>query len=109
MIDEVVRGAQARARGRDEDPATATWRLATRNRRRYGGYTVHLGVLVMAIGVAVSSGLSIDRTVTLAPGESAEIGGYTIIHRRLVVEPLPNDPRVIETRAEVDLRGPAVG
>ena len=62
---------------------------------------MHLGVLVMAIGVAVSSGLSIDRIVTLAPGETAEIGGYAITHERLVVEPLATDSRVIETRAEV--------
>ena len=109
MVDEVVRGARSRARGRGEDPATATWRLATRNRRRYGGYAVHLGVLVMAIGVAVSSGLSIDRTVTLAPGETAEIGGYAITHERLVVEPLATDSRVIETRAEVAYAGPQSG
>jgi len=109
LLDEVRRGAAARARGRDEDPATATWRLATRNRRRYGGYTVHLGVLVMAVGVAVSSGLAIDRTVTLAPGESAEIGAYRITHERLVVEPLAEDARVIETRAEVTYAGPQSG
>jgi cytochrome c-type biogenesis protein CcmF len=109
MVDEVVRGARARARGRGEDPATATWRLATRNRRRYGGYTVHVGVLVMAVGVAVSSGLSIDRTVTLAPGETATIAGYTLTHQRLVVEPLANDPRVVETRADVSYAGPQSG
>ncbi|MDQ2689814.1 MAG: heme lyase CcmF/NrfE family subunit [Chloroflexota bacterium] len=109
MVEEVARGAGARARGRDEDPATATWRLATRNRRRYGGYAVHLGVLVMAVAVAVSSGLAIDRTVTLAPGESAAIGGYEITHRQLVVEPLVDDPRVIETRAEVSYAGAQSG
>jgi cytochrome c-type biogenesis protein CcmF len=109
MLDEIVRGARARSRSRGEDPATATWRLATRNRRRYGGYVVHLGVLVMAVGVAVSSGLSVDATVTLAPGESATIGGYTVTHRRLVVEPLASDARVIETRAEVTYDGPQSG
>jgi cytochrome c-type biogenesis protein CcmF len=109
MVDEVVRGARARARGRGEDPATATWRLTTRNRRRYGGYLVHLGVLVMAVGVAVSSGLATDRTVTLAPGESATVGAYRVTHQRLVVEPLPDDARVIETRAEVTFDGPQSG
>jgi len=109
MLDEVLRGARARARGRGEDAATATWRLTTRNRRRYGGYAVHLGVLVMAIGVAVSSGMAIDRTVTLAPGESAEIGEYVVTHRALVVAPLPDDARVIETRAEVTYAGPQSG
>ena len=109
MLDEVIRGARARARGRGEDPATATWRLTTRNRRRYGGYAVHLGVLVMAVGVAVSSGLATDRTLTLAPGESGTVGAYQITHQRLVVEPLPDDARVIETRAEVTFDGPQSG
>ncbi len=109
LIDEIVRGARARHRSRGEAPPTAAWRLATRNRRRYGGYAVHLGVLVMAVGVAVSSGLAVDRTVTLQPGESATIGPYTVTHERLVVEPLANDARVIETRAEVRYEGPQEG
>ena len=109
MVDEVVRGSRSRARGRNEDPATAAWRLTTRNRRRYGGYGVHLGVLVMAIAIAVSSGLSTDRTITLAPGESASVGAYQITHEALVVEPLADDARVIETRAEVTYAGPQSG
>jgi cytochrome c-type biogenesis protein CcmF len=109
MLDEIRRGAVARSHGRGEGPATATWRLATRNRRRYGGYAVHLGVLVMAVGVAVSSGLAVDRTVTLSPGESAEIGAYRITHDRLVVGPLADDAGVIETRAEVTYEGPQSG
>lgn len=109
MVEEVWRGADARRRGRGEDPATATWRLATRNRRRYGGYIVHLGILVMAVAVAVSSALAIDRTVTLAPGESATIGPFDVTHERLVVEPLADDNRVIETRAELRYDGPRSG
>jgi cytochrome c-type biogenesis protein CcmF len=109
MVEEVIRGARARARGRDEDPVSAAWRLTTRNRRRYGGYGVHLGVLVMAIAIAVSSGLATDRTISLAPGESASVGAYRISHERLVVEPLADDPRVIETRAEVTYAGPQAG
>jgi cytochrome c-type biogenesis protein CcmF len=109
MIDEVVRGARARARSRDENAATATWRLTTRNRRRYGGYAVHTGVLVMAVAVAISSGLAIDRTVTLAPGETATIGAYEITHDELVIEPLADDARVMETRAEVTYDGPQSG
>jgi cytochrome c-type biogenesis protein CcmF len=59
--------------------------------------------------VAVSSGLSVDATVTLDPGESASIGPYTVTHDRLVVEPLANDARVVETRAEVSYAGPQSG
>jgi cytochrome c-type biogenesis protein CcmF len=66
-------------------------------------------VLVMAVAVAASSGLAVDRTATLRPGESATIGPYTVTHDRLVVEPLANDARVIETRAEVSYAGPQSG
>jgi cytochrome c-type biogenesis protein CcmF len=109
MIQEVVRGARARAAGRGENPVTATWRLTTRNRRRYGGYTVHIGILVMAVAVAISSGLAQDVTVTIEPGETARIGGYELRHERLAVEPLPDDARVIETRAELTVSGPQDG
>ena len=109
MLEEVVRGIAARRRARGEPVPSASWRLLSRNRRRYGGYTVHLGVLVMAVGVAVSSGLATDRTVTLQPGETATIGAYRITHDRLVVEALAEDPRVIETRAEVRYAGPQSG
>jgi cytochrome c-type biogenesis protein CcmF len=109
MVDEVIRGARSRSRGRGEDPLTATWRLTTRNRRRYGGYAVHVGVLVMAVAVAISSGLATDATVTIAPGETARIGAYQIRHERLVVEPLADDARVIETRAELTYTGPQIG
>ncbi|MGZ8482148.1 MAG: cytochrome c-type biogenesis CcmF C-terminal domain-containing protein [Candidatus Limnocylindria bacterium] len=70
---------------------------------------MHLGVLVMAVAVAISSGLSSDVTVTVAPGETARIGPYDVRHDRLVVEPLRDDPRVIETRAELTLSGPQSG
>ncbi len=109
MVDEVVRGARARARGRSEDPATATWRLATRNRRRYGGYLVHAGVLVMAVAVAISSGLSSQTSATLRPGESVRLAGYLLTYDRLVVGPLAADPRVTEARAELTYSGSQSG
>jgi cytochrome c-type biogenesis protein CcmF len=109
MGDEVVRGARARARSRDENPPLAVWRLATRNRRRYGGYLVHAGVCVMAVAVAVSATLASDVTATLESGESASLGAYTVSYDSLVIEPLPDDPRVTETRAELTLSGPQSG
>jgi cytochrome c-type biogenesis protein CcmF len=109
MVDEFVRGSRSRGRRRAESPPVAAWRLATRNRRRYGGYAVHVGVLVMAIGVAVSSTLGVDVTRTLAPGEELQVAGYTVRFERLVVEPLAADPAVTEARAEVAFHGDATG
>jgi cytochrome c-type biogenesis protein CcmF len=107
--DEIARGARARAEARSENAPIAVWRLATRNRRRYGGYAVHLGICVMAVGIAVSSGLASETTMTLAPGQSARLGGYSITNQRLTVEPLASDVRVTETRAEVGFSGPQSG
>ncbi len=109
LVGEVVRASQGRARASGEGPLRAAWGVATRNRRRYGGYLAHLGVLVAAIAVAVSATGAVDATAVLAPGESAQLGAYTVTHRELIREPLASDPRVFETRAEVDVTGPQTG
>jgi cytochrome c-type biogenesis protein CcmF len=109
MGDEVVRGARARRRSRGEALPLAVVRLATRNRRRYGGYLAHVGICVMAVAIAVSATLGIDATATLKPGERMSIGAYTVTYDRLVSAPLPDDPRVVETRAELTLAGPQSG
>ncbi len=109
MGEEVVRGARARASGRGEAPPTAAWRLATRNRRRYGGYLVHAGICVMAIAIAVSATMGIEATATLRPGDEMTVGPYRLRHERLVIEPLASDPRVRETRAELMISGPQPG
>jgi cytochrome c-type biogenesis protein CcmF len=83
--------------------------LATRNRRRYGGYLAHLGICVMAVAIAVSATLGSERTSTLRPGETMTLGAYSLTYNRLVTEPLASDPRVIETRAELTLAGPQSG
>jgi cytochrome c-type biogenesis protein CcmF len=80
--------------------------VATRNRRRYGGYLAHAGVLVAAVAVAVSATQAVDITAILAPGESAQVADYTVTHHDLVREPLASDPRVLETRAELAVSGP---
>jgi cytochrome c-type biogenesis protein CcmF len=109
MGDEVVRGARSRARSRGEAAPVAVVRLATRNRRRYGGYLAHVGICVMAVAIAVSATLGSDRTATLLPGETLTLGAYTITYDQLVRERLASDPRVIETRAELTLAGPQSG
>jgi cytochrome c-type biogenesis protein CcmF len=109
MGDEVLRGARSRARGRDESLPVAVVRLATRNRRRYGGYLAHAGICVMSVAIAVSATLGTDRVATLHEGGTLTLGAYTLTYDRLVVEPLASDVRVTETRAELTLAGPQSG
>jgi cytochrome c-type biogenesis protein CcmF len=56
-------------------------RLVGRNRRRYGGYLVHVAVLLFAIGVAGSSAYQTVRERGLQPGQSMEVAGYTLTYR----------------------------
>jgi cytochrome c-type biogenesis protein CcmF len=63
----------------------------------------------MAVAIAVSATLGTDVTATLRPGEELTLGAYRLRHDRLVVEPLADDPRVLETRAELTLSGPQSG
>jgi cytochrome c-type biogenesis protein CcmF len=58
-------------------------KLVGRNRRRYGGYLVHVAVLMFAIGVAGSSAYQTVRERGLRPGQTMEVSGYTLTYRRL--------------------------
>jgi cytochrome c-type biogenesis protein CcmF len=66
--------------------------LVRRNRRRYGGYLVHVGVAVMFVGVAASSAFQHNRDVSLSPGQSAFVGGYRIHYVRPTAS-VASDPK----------------
>ena len=75
---EVWRGARARRTLSGESMPVAVVSLVRRNRRRYGGYVVHLGMAVLFVGVAASSAFQTSRDVQLRPGESTTIGDYEV-------------------------------
>ncbi len=76
-LSEVYRGWRARV-SRGENWLTAASRLFGQNRRRYGGYLVHLGVLLMVIGVTGQSLYQSSRLVALQQGESVTVGPYRL-------------------------------
>ena len=79
---ELWRGVRARrAMSRDSVPA-ALVALVRRNRRRYGGYTVHAGIAVLFVGVAASSAFQDQQLVELRPGQTERVGGYAITYER---------------------------
>ncbi len=71
-------GTRARRSAHGESWPTAFIRLVGGNRRRYGGYVAHMGVFLVALGVAASSSLRTERTATLKPGESLSVSGRTV-------------------------------
>jgi cytochrome c-type biogenesis protein CcmF len=80
LAQEFWSGAAARRQLTGEPGGQALVGLVSRNRRRYGGYIVHVGVIVLLIGIAASSSFQTNRDVELRPGESTVVDGRTITY-----------------------------
>jgi cytochrome c-type biogenesis protein CcmF len=79
---EFWRGSVARRRLVGGSRMSALGSLLTRNRRRYGGYVVHVGLVLSLFGIAASSSFQTSRDLRLSPGDQAEVGDYTIAYVR---------------------------
>lgn len=82
-IKEFIVGTLARKKMTEENIFTAMYRLMIRNRRRYGGYLVHIGIAFMAIAIVGSQNYEMEKMQTLAPNESMELGDYTFKYTSL--------------------------
>lgn len=78
LVGEFWRPAQARRRANGEGPLTALANVTLKNRRRYGGYVAHFGVVVMAVGIALSSTYRHETEATLRAGEEVAFAGYLV-------------------------------
>ena len=79
---EFVRGAQVRRGATGTDVVTALVGLVMRSRQRYGGYIVHVGIVLMFLGLA-GAGYKLEQQVIMNPGDEVEIGSFTVRHNRL--------------------------
>jgi len=82
---EFWRGVLARRKLHGEHLLVALGRLAGRNRRRYGGYIIHLGVVVMALGIIGIEIYQTETQGTLARGEQLTLGRYVMTYDALSV------------------------
>ena len=76
VVLEFYRGIGARRRTMGEGTMLALFRLLAKNRRRYGGYLVHLSIILLFVGFT-GQAFTIERELVLRRGESAQIGNYT--------------------------------
>ncbi|MDO8836264.1 MAG: cytochrome c-type biogenesis CcmF C-terminal domain-containing protein, partial [Vicinamibacterales bacterium] len=77
LLQEFVRGTAVRKDATGTDFLTAAVGLVTRERRRYGGYIVHLGIVLMFLGFA-GEGFKVDQQMLLRVGDEATVGHYTV-------------------------------
>jgi len=88
ILSEFHRGANAR-RKQGESYFESLWILTFRNTRRYGGYIVHVGMVFLFVGLA-GAGFNQDVLKEMVPGDSLNIGQYTINLEQIKSSDNPN-------------------
>ncbi|MBI2845289.1 MAG: heme lyase CcmF/NrfE family subunit [Chloroflexi bacterium] len=78
IISEFWWGVLARREMTGEGWVRALVSLISRNRRRYGGYIVHLGIVLIAVGITGSTFFKTEAEAHLAPGELVTVKDYTL-------------------------------
>ncbi|HET9910646.1 MAG TPA: heme lyase CcmF/NrfE family subunit [Anaerolineales bacterium] len=82
-IYEYWRGAYARQRSQGENVFTAFWNLTGRNRRRYGGYIIHISMMLMAIGILGIEIFQVETQGTLQQGQTLSLGNYELQYKEI--------------------------
>ncbi len=98
---EFWRAARARTKAHAENILLAFWNLFGRNRRRYGGYVIHISMMLMAVGILGIELFQRETQGTLALQQSLVLGGYRLEYRDIARFPGPDSREV--TRAVVDV------
>jgi len=99
---DAFRSARARQRAQKENFFAALVRLAGRNRRRYGGYIIHISMMLMAIGILGIELFQTETQGTISKGQSLQLAGYSIEYKDVATWP-DQDAGVQYTRAVVDV------
>jgi cytochrome c-type biogenesis protein CcmF len=94
IAQEFWRGMRARQAMLHESAPRALVRLVGKNRRRYGGYLIHVGVVSIFVGVAASSVFRIEAQETLKPGEEMNVGKFRLRYERITTDDSPHLTRV---------------
>jgi cytochrome c-type biogenesis protein CcmF len=84
-INEFWRAAWARQRAQNENLLLAVWHLASKNRRRYGGYIIHLGAILMGVGIIGYYFFQTETQGTIPQGGQISLGQYTVTFDSLSV------------------------
>ena len=90
ILGEFWRGTRVRhALGGVSWPA-AVYELVARNRRRYGGYIVHLGIVVLIVGLTGSQAFATEHDIAVRRGQTASVRGYAFTNLGYTNTSTPN-------------------
>ncbi|TMB58392.1 MAG: heme lyase CcmF/NrfE family subunit [Deltaproteobacteria bacterium] len=94
IAQEFWRGMRARQAMLHESAPRALSRLVGKNRRRYGGYIIHVGVVAVFVGVAASSAFRVEVQQTLAAGQEVAAGKFTLRYEQITKQDDPHMSRL---------------
>jgi cytochrome c-type biogenesis protein CcmF len=78
ILYEYGYGTRTRTRTSSENYLRAIFSLIRIDRRKYGGYLVHISVIILAIGIIASSGLQTSKEINMPINSTTTIGKYTL-------------------------------
>lgn len=105
ILAEFWKGIQARRVTRGENPFTALVNLIRRNHRRYGGYIIHIGVVLIAVGVIGDAYFKLETQGTVAQGEALSIGNYQLEFKELLGYPGSDGREIVEAVTSLSQNG----
>jgi len=105
IVAEFWKGIQARHATRGENFFTALFSLIGRNHRRYGGYIIHLGVVLIAMGIIGDAYFKLETQGTVTQGESLSIGGYQLQFKELLGYPGSDGREIVEASMSLSQNG----
>ena len=89
VVQELVRGTRSR-HSHGENWGLSFLSLLGANRPRYGGYIVHLSIVMLAIGITASSFYDVQKDVVMKPGDSEVLGKYTFTYIEVSEKSFPD-------------------
>ena len=99
ILYEIWRGVRVR-HSHGEPYVLALYMLINRYRQRYGGYIVHLGLVMLAIGVIGSHFFQMQTDAVLKPGQEIDIAGYKLVYFGNITQNYP-DVDVVTAQLQV--------
>ncbi len=97
---EFWKGIQAKLRHGQQSFISALGHMITSNQRRYGGYVIHVGIVMIFVGITGSVGFKSEQKVALAKGEQTTLKDYTV---QLVDFTRREDPEKVSYGARLNI------
>ncbi len=108
-VYEYFRGAAARCHSTGENLAVSLWKIGGKNRRRYGGYIIHIGLLLMGIGILGIELFQETTQTTVSQGQSVTLNEYQLTFQSVSVFDTTDGRNVARAALQVAQDGQVVG